>query len=184
MNIETTINVRSDLLEKILEKRDTDMTNLNSIIEYLLKKAMAWSRKKLVSFKSVQYQKKAVDSVFYYHRLHIALPEDLYEKCLDMRKLYKMSVSLILATCIEHYLHEVDKAKPADNYPANYLILTSQTHQIDSFTVFSHQTPPKHTITAIKQIVFFTASMKNKLPKQRFLSSSHLSVDLSIPLMR
>ncbi len=138
MNIETTINIRSDLLEKILEKKDTNNISLNTIAGNLLRKAMSWSKNKLATFKSVRYQDKIKDNELYYHKLHIALSEDLYEKCLDMRKLYKLSVSFILAKCIESYLHKLsmDEVKNTDNYHTNYIIFTSEEDGVYSFTVF------------------------------------------------
>ncbi len=138
MNIETTINIRSDLLEKILLKKDTNRISLNTIADNLLRKAMSWSKNKLAVFKSVKYQDRIEDNELYYHKLHIALSEDLYEKCLDMRKLYKLSVSFILAKCIEFYLHKLSmpEVKNTDNYHTNYIIFTSEEDGIYSFTVF------------------------------------------------
>ncbi len=95
MNIITTINIRSDLLEKILQKKETGNISLNKIVSNLLRGALSWPKNKLQTFISIKYQDKIEDDELYYHKLHIALSEELYEKCLDMRKLYKLSVSFI-----------------------------------------------------------------------------------------
>ena len=137
MNIITTINIRSDLLKKILQKKVTGNISLNKIVSNLLRKALNWPKNKMKTFISIKYQDKIKDDELYYHKLHISLYEELYEKCLDMRKLYKLSVSFILAKCIEVYLHKLSIAevKNTDNYHANYIIFTTEEDGIYSFTV-------------------------------------------------
>ncbi len=137
MNIITTINIRSDLLKKILQKKETGNVSLNKIVSKLLRKALSWPKNKLKTFIRIKYQDKIEDDELYYHKLHISLYEELYEKCLDMRKLYKLSVSFILAKCIEFYLLKLSttKIKNTDNYHSNYLIFTKEEDGIYSFTV-------------------------------------------------
>ena len=137
MNIITTINIRSDLLKKILQKKETGNVSLNKIVSKLLRKALSWPKNKLKTFIRIKYQDKIEDDELYYHKLHISLYEELYEKCLDMRKLYKLSVSFILAKCIEFYLHKLSttEIENTDNYHSNYLIFTKEEDGIYSFTV-------------------------------------------------
>ncbi len=137
MNIITTINIRSDLLEKILQKKETGNISLNKIVSNLLRKALNWPKNKMKTFMSIKYQNKIEDNELYYHKLHISLYEELYEKCLDMRKLYKLSVSFILAKCIEFYLDKLStvEVKNTDNYHANYIIFTTEEGGVYSFTV-------------------------------------------------
>ena len=83
-------------------------------------------------YSQIRYQKNDRDETW--HKFHICFNTYQYEYCLDMRKLYKMSISFILAYAIENYLNELcdlltcckDK-KYTDNYLYKNYILTNNT---------------------------------------------------------
>jgi hypothetical protein len=55
---------------------------------------------------------------------HIQVREDMYEYWLDLRKLLKMSVSLILAHAVKKFLCKLMKINSTDNYLCkNYIII-------------------------------------------------------------
>ncbi len=70
----------------------------------------------------VQYQEKRDPSEW--RVFHVRVREDVYEYWLDLRKLLKMSVSLILAYAVKKFLSKLLKIKTTDNYQfKNYLIV-------------------------------------------------------------
>ena len=127
MIIETTIFIKQEILEKLSQTSEKTGRSKTSIILLLLKRAMNDSYRLAKSFSPVKYQER--DPSQNWHRLHIRLKEYEYEYCLDMRKFYKMSVSLIVAYVVSKYLDEtVDKllnnGKTTDNYRTkNYLLI-------------------------------------------------------------
>ena len=121
MEIVTTINIRKDLLSKMISMKKKYSKSLNEIAGLLLAKALKWNKKSVKSFRSVRYQTKNRDIGF--HKLHVTLDLAMYERCLDMRKLYKMSVSYILSACIQKYITLMlnEKHRQTDNYHDSYL---------------------------------------------------------------
>lgn len=138
MNIITTVNIRTDLLDKMIYSKQKLNISLNKIVYILLSKALDWNEKSIKIFKSIKYQTKNQDSGW--HKLHISLNNALYERCLDMRKLYKLSVSYILAICIQKYLillsQELDIWQETDNYHDSYIFISNIDKNLFSFTIF------------------------------------------------
>ena len=128
MSIETTINTTKDIAEELLNASIKAGVSQSYIIVTLLKRAMGDSYRLTRSFSPVKYQKR--NPLEIWHKLHIQLNEYEYEYCLDMRKLFKMSVSLIVSYAVKRYLKEIlnklfdtNKRKITDNYPPNNYIL-------------------------------------------------------------
>ena len=129
MRIETTMYFNRALLEELSKASEKVGKSRTCILVLLLKRAMGDSYRLAKSFSPVKYQKS--DPSQNWHRLHIQLNEYEYEYCLDMRKLYKMSVSLIVAYTVSRYLVEIVKKlletdidKFTDNYlPKNYILV-------------------------------------------------------------
>ncbi len=97
------------------------------LIKLLIQRVMRGNRKLLKSNTRVKYQER--DEKENWRRLHISFNEDEYEYCLDMRKFFKMSVSLILAFAVMRYLDDIineliDGSKNTDNYRfRNYMFI-------------------------------------------------------------
>jgi hypothetical protein len=72
----------------------------------------------------IQYQKRRKPGNW--HKFHLSLREDEYEYFLDLRKLKKMSVSLILAYAVEKFLNEFMRKKGTDNYRYNNYIIAKE----------------------------------------------------------
>lgn len=138
MNIITTVNIRDDLLTRMKTRKQELNISLNKIVNFLLLKALNWRKKSIKTFKSIKYQVKYEN--ISWHKLHISMDNALYERCLDMRKLYKLSVSYILAICIKMYLDILSKkiimAKGTDNYHNCYLLFSNTDKNVFSFTIF------------------------------------------------
>ena len=72
--------------------------------------------------KMVQYQNRRNPDAW--HTFHLQVREDDYEYFLDLRKLLKMSVSLILAYAVEKFLDKLLKNNNTDNNRyCNYVIV-------------------------------------------------------------
>ena len=82
----------------------------------------------IVTGSRIKYQKK--DLPENWHTFHLTLREDEYEYCLDLRKIYKMSLSHVIAYAIKKYLNDIlslfsddERVKNADTYLyKNYLV--------------------------------------------------------------
>ena len=94
------------------------------------------------SWSRIQYQGR--DAPLNWYRFHLTLREDEYECYLDLRKIYKMSLSFIIALAVRMYLDSLLKKlknieyyNRTDNYLyRNYMILQSITDGIISWTFF------------------------------------------------
>ena len=127
MNIETTIHIHRNTLDMLERGAAITGRSRTLIIKMLMQRLMRDNQKMLQSHSRIRYQER--DLKENWHRLHIVMSEYEYDYFLDMRKLYKMSVSLILAFAVRHYLDEVmnillDKHQITDNYLfRNYLLI-------------------------------------------------------------
>ncbi len=98
-------------------------------------------------FTSVKYQDTGKD--IKWHRLHVSLSTDIYEKALDLRKVLKMSVSFIIAKAVENILNDIIndflKTNKTDNYFRNYIFIPNYHDGVLYFTIF-WQYPPERII--------------------------------------
>ncbi len=120
--METTLNIDHDILKQITRAALSKKISRSKMIILLLNKVMDETHEPFFLGKMVKYQKqKRPDN---WHRFHLQVRPDEYEFFLDLRKLLKMSVSLILAYAVEKYLKQLIKRKTTDNYlHNNYLMI-------------------------------------------------------------
>ncbi len=138
MSIETTINIKYDLLAKIADVATSQSISINRIITILIDKMLKRCPIQAKLFNTVKYQETKDDIIW--HTLHVSFNEDVYEKALDLRKVMKMSVSFIVARAIEIYLNEVikdlSKKGDTDNYSRDYVFISSKYNRLLNFTIF------------------------------------------------
>ena len=80
---------------------------------------MSENKSSLILHKSSDYQKRKGKK--YYKAVHVGFEDKFYEKCFDIRKFHKLSLSLILSIAIENYLDDIIKGKGVtDNYSSFY----------------------------------------------------------------
>jgi hypothetical protein len=120
--METTLNIHGDILEKIsLAARSRGISRSEMII-LLIKKAMNDISDPARIGRMVQYQKRSRPEDW--HTFHVQLRMDDYEYFLDLRKLLKMSVSLILAYVVKKFLNNWMRTNTTDNYQyKNYVVI-------------------------------------------------------------
>jgi hypothetical protein len=119
--METTLNIRADILEQISRAAQANGISCSEMIVLLIKKATADIANPGRIGRMVQYQGRR--STPEWRVFHVQVREDMYEYWLDLRKLLKMSVSLILAYAVKKFLCKLMKIKSTDNYLCkNYII--------------------------------------------------------------
>ncbi len=117
MNIDTTINITDKNLSLLNEYSNLLNINRNELIIKLINKFIIHEMENFEFFRRVRYQKKKENETW--KMIHLWLNTDLYEKCLDLRKFHKLSLSYIICKAIELYLFfllEEDFESGSNNY--------------------------------------------------------------------
>jgi hypothetical protein len=119
--MKTTMNVHVEILNQIARAAKLRCISSSEMIVILLNMVMGDINNPGHLGRLVRYQKRRDPKDW--HVFHIKIREDVYEYCLDLRKLLKMPVSLILARAVKKYLRKLDKIH-TDNYRfTNYIII-------------------------------------------------------------
>ncbi len=127
--METTLNVRIDIFRKINFAASTKGISRSKLAALLIKKMMDDISDAGHIGRMVQYQKRCPKSEW--RRFHLYVREDEYEYFLDLRKLMKMSVSLILSHAVDKYLDILIKRDITDNNRyRNYIIFKDVINNI------------------------------------------------------
>lgn len=142
MVIETTININIDTKFRLVNAASKCGISVSSLIVKLMKRALKRPDYMARSFTRIQYQKRVPQQER--RRLHLTLIARDYEYFLDMRKIYKRSVSLLVAICTDTHLdtllNEVHSDKydeDADNYPfENYLMIQETCGPISCWKIY------------------------------------------------
>ncbi len=108
MLIETTLHVHRNILDKLNQSTKTTGKNRTLIIKLIIQMIMKDNHKLVKTNSRVRYQDR--DQKENWKRINIVFNEYEYEYCQDLRKFYKMSVSLILAFAVLRYLDEMIKS--------------------------------------------------------------------------
>lgn len=111
--METTLNIDAVVLSKIKSAAEDSGISCSSMISLLLQRVMNERDKPIVIGRLVRYQERRKKRDW--HTFHIQLRDDEYEYFLDLRKLRKMSVSLILAYAVKKYLNKNINAETDNN---------------------------------------------------------------------
>ncbi len=120
--METTLNIHTDIFRQIAKAARSNNITCSEMILYLIKKTARDISNPGRIGRLVQYQDRARPKEW--RVFHVRVREDMYEYWLDLRKLLKMSVSLILAQAVKRYLNKPIKINSTDNNLCkNYIIL-------------------------------------------------------------
>jgi hypothetical protein len=120
--METTLNIRADILEQIARAAHANKISCSEMIELLLQQVTADIADPGRIGRMVRYQVRCSSQEW--RVFHVQVREDAYEYWLDLRKLLKMSVSLILAFAVKKFLCKLMKINSTDNYLCkNYIII-------------------------------------------------------------
>ncbi len=122
MTIETTINI-SDKNVSLLDQYATSLNiSRNQLLIQLIIKFMNYQFGNYECFSRVRYQKKKNNEKW--KTKHVWFPCDFYEKCIDLRKFHKLSLSFILALAIQLFLDKLANNE-CDNYNRSYMFFAS-----------------------------------------------------------
>jgi hypothetical protein len=116
MRIDTTINVNVDNIKVLSDAvRATGLTR-GYIVSWLLHRMVVEEALRPVVWKRVRYQDRNLKENW--GRLHLSLTPAEYELFLDLKKLYKLSGSRIIAFAVETYIEKlyILPNKNLDNY--------------------------------------------------------------------
>jgi hypothetical protein len=120
--METTLNIRMDILEKIVCAAESKEMTCSEVIVFLLKQVMGGIGKTRPIGRPVKYQERRRPEDWTV--LHVQVREDEYEYMMDLRRLLKLSVSLIVARAVEKYLNDSTTCVVTDNYRfVNYMLI-------------------------------------------------------------
>ncbi|MCP4129450.1 MAG: hypothetical protein GY754_00400 [bacterium] len=159
MIINTTINFRVSVLEKVNAAAETLDISRTRVIIKLLKKVMNEKNFSARMAIAVQYQRlfPVVDPDLdpdsdidpdseaeedCWHKFHISFQEDEYEMFLDLRKFRKMSVSALVAYAVKEHLDSLLGLPQEDPIPTDnnrfkhYVISSSEMHGVISWQLF------------------------------------------------
>jgi hypothetical protein len=116
MQIETTIYIHEVTLVRLRLAAAMTGYSCRSIISVLLRRYAEDNTGSSIQWTRVSYQKQ--DAGNSWRRLHLQLNPDEYEFFLDLRKVFKRSVSACVALAIDMYLDDVvcNMKKDIDNY--------------------------------------------------------------------
>ncbi|OHD70438.1 MAG: hypothetical protein A2W19_15605 [Spirochaetes bacterium RBG_16_49_21] len=120
--METTLNIRVDILERVAKAAQLKNMTCSEMIVLLIKQVMGDIRFPEPIGRLVRYQERRWPKDW--RVFHVQVREDDYEYLVDCRRLFKMSVSLILAYAVQRYLSKLLKRKMTDNYHfMNYMLI-------------------------------------------------------------
>ena len=136
MLIHTTVNITSDIMLMLDNAaRATGKTRSGLIVD-VMKKALGDYRRLINPGSGVRYQERAPKGAW--KRMHVTILYRDYEYFLDSRKLFKRSVSFLIAYAIRKYLAEVcDNSESTDNYRfKHYLIVQTMVDNVICWKIY------------------------------------------------
>lgn len=139
MSLKTTLNIRLSKAEKIYLISQKFDLSISFILNTLFKMIFESHKFEAKFYKKIMYQDKIIDNSDRWKRLPISFQEDVYEKCLDMKKIFRLSSSFLLSEAIDKYLDklliELKLKKNSDNYTNNYLIYLTRDGYFNHITI-------------------------------------------------
>ncbi len=136
MQLETTIYISEENYRKLEEKKAETGISKNRIISCLLRNEVSRGKRDPVLLDTVSYQERLCDDQKF-RRLHVTLDDELYERCLDMRRVFKLSVSYIIALCINQYLDDINLVEfDTDNCTNIYIFFSERDEFFKGYIVY------------------------------------------------
>lgn len=116
MKRDTTVNIDRDVYDRLQKAAETAGVSRNVMVSSAIAYSCRRERPRAAERGLVKYQSRMENGGR--RRVHVGFREDEYEFFHDLRKVWKMSVSYILAQAIEKYLDELVllMAVNPDNY--------------------------------------------------------------------
>lgn len=141
--IDTTINIDRDLQNRLEDAAGKTGISRMKIISCLMRRAGAGGMDRPRPWCQVKYQARRDKA--HWKTAHVYLRGDEYEYFCDLKKVFKLSVSHIIARAIDYYLDEIVALLNGgtDNYHYhNYIFSTIRVHDVTCL-VFYWGIPPQ-----------------------------------------
>ncbi|MCP4137576.1 MAG: hypothetical protein GY754_41800 [bacterium] len=142
----TTFNITLENFELLQSSAKTMGIARSRLVELLIQKVMEKDPFDYKMFGTVKYQlspledEPAVSGAEPWYHCHVVFDSSVYENCLDLRKVHKLSVSAIIAFAINNYLDDLllskDPKGDVDKYPHNYIFSEGKYDGIKTFVMF------------------------------------------------
>lgn len=143
MKIQTTVNLDEMSKTKLLRAASFSGKTCSYLAILVLNRIAQIQKRPIIHKRSVEYQKGTGKKKW--RRLHISMESRDYEQFLDMRKFFKKSVSLLLASAIDLYLDDILKCihessenqKITDNYRSpHYIFFMDEVNGALRWTIY------------------------------------------------
>jgi antitoxin component of RelBE/YafQ-DinJ toxin-antitoxin module len=144
MRIESTINMDKQYVQKITSVCEEFSFSRSQLIALLLKRFFKEQQlpRPCSMFQRVTYQQRREKKKW--KIIHMSFDPDLFERCHDVRKFCKISVSRFIALAIDLYLDIIvedrsetpTKNNITDNYQHNYLFFCNNAPKITTYSIF------------------------------------------------
>lgn len=132
--METTVNIQIDIFNRITSEARARKISRSKMVILLLEMTMKKPAPPRLG-RLVQYQESR--SPEEWHTFHITFLDDEYEYFQDLRKLLKMSVSLLLALAVKKFLDDPAVSIDTDNYLfKSYLIVKEIVDSISCWRLY------------------------------------------------
>ncbi len=134
---ETTVNIDERMWDEIELTSIELHISKSELVGILLAHMFNRQRRAEMRTRRVKYQKKRKDSEW--RDLFLNMEDDIYEKCQDMRRFHKLSVSFVVTIACRLYIKKIKKILKSTNitynYCSQYISIPQFYDNIFSFTV-------------------------------------------------
>ncbi len=137
VKIETTVYLESAIIDKLTASAAERGISRSALISSLMHRMALVHREYASSLKGVRYQERDGGAVK--RRLHVCLRPGEYEMFIDERKVFKLSVSFILAVAVERFLCDLVELimEHGDNYRCqNYAIMQIDIENVTAWVLY------------------------------------------------
>jgi hypothetical protein len=139
--IDTTVNIHGALEAKLARLSYLHACSRSRIMLMVVERFLQKKRLRCKLYQRVKYQER--DEECCWDIVHFYMPAVIYEKCCDVRKFYKLSVSLFIAMACDLYLDEIENEKVktpkprhvSDNYWDEYTCTYSEKEKSINFHI-------------------------------------------------
>jgi histone H3/H4 len=142
MHIDTTITIAPGVRNAIMEASEMTALRVSSLAAACMKRLMKDYQRHVHLDGRVKYRRR-VQAPNNWSRQHVRVSRREYEMFLDLRKVCKVSVSLLFDIAIREHLSEVlndimnKSEKCADNYPyQHYIIIGNSSENVVCWRIY------------------------------------------------
>jgi hypothetical protein len=132
--METTLNIHAAILDKIIQIAKIKGLSRSEIISVLLTQIMGDIREPKPIGRLIRYQQRHRPEDW--RTVHVTWRLDVYEYLQDLRRLLKLSISLMLADAVQKFFSKLLKQNKIDNYRYMNYVLIKET--IDNIICWRH----------------------------------------------